>query len=464
LYISRLQLKGFKSFGGSHDLILSSGFTAIVGPNGSGKSNILDALRWSLGDSNAGRLRISRQSDLLFQGSISLPAAKEAEVVLQLREDAKTCSVKRRVTAPDGNTTLFVDNVRKTLLELDETKRDWKLEGDRFAFIGQGEVAEVIQQRPLARRMRLESLFGIDVYRKRRMDASDRLVTVMEEYEQLRNVMAELQSRRDEIAPEVKRAAELREILDRIEEDRKLMYWLRRRRAEIRIKETEEILESVKEEQSAVLWWSSLWGKALEEIEKNIALLSRERQQQTWELEQSKRNFDSLIKAGYASASNLKASKERLDQASEELRKAKEHAEALIEEQKKTQEENKKAREELEKGQKALEDADRKWQEYNLRLKEEKEQREAWNNEKGRLEAELQQIRAKLSFLGKDILELKNKKTEAPDTGKNIDAEIKKLEKERDRFLKEQEETASVHGALYAKVQTLAAELQRARR
>ena len=85
MYISRLQLKGFKSFGGSHDLILSSGFTAIVGPNGSGKSNILDALRWSLGDSHAGRLRISRQSDLLFQGSISLPAAKEAEVLLRAK-------------------------------------------------------------------------------------------------------------------------------------------------------------------------------------------------------------------------------------------------------------------------------------------------------------------------------------------------------------------------------------------
>ena len=382
MYISRLQLKGFKSFGGSHDLILSSGFTAIVGPNGSGKSNILDALRWSLGDSHAGRLRISRQSDLLFQGSISLPAAKEAEVLLQLREDARSCSVKRRVTAPDGNTILFVDNARKTLLELDETKRDWKLEGDRFAFIGQGEVAEVIQQRPLARRMRLESLFGIDVYRKRRMDASDRLVTVREEYDQLRNVMAELQSRREEIAPEVRRASELREILDKIEEERKLLYWLRRRRSEVLIGETEESLESVKKEQAVVLGWSSMWEKALEEIEKSIAMLSRERQQQTWELEQSKRNFDSLIKAGYASASNLKASKERLDQASEERRKAKEHAEALIEEQKKTQEENKKAREELEKGQKALENADRKWQAYNLRLKEEKEQREAWNNER----------------------------------------------------------------------------------
>ncbi|MDD3673641.1 MAG: chromosome segregation SMC family protein, partial [Synergistaceae bacterium] len=464
MYISRLQLKGFKSFGGSHDLILSSGFTAIVGPNGSGKSNILDALRWSLGDSHAGRLRISRQSDLLFQGSISLPAAKEAEVLLQLREDSRACSVKRRVTAPEGNTILFVDNSRKTLIELDETKRDWKLEGDRFAFIGQGEVAEVIQQRPLARRMRLESLFGIDVYRKRRMDASDRLVTVKEEYEQLRNVMAELQARREEIAPEVRRASELREILDKIEDERKLLYWLRRNRSELLIVELDESLEEYKKEQSVVLGWSDLWKKALTKLENDLVLLSREKQQQTWELEQSKKSYDGLIKSGYASASNLKASKERLDQAAEERRKAKEHMEVLLEEQKKTQEENKKAREELEAGQKALEKIEKKWQEYNLRLKEEKEQREAWNNEKGRLEAELQQIKAKLSFLGKDLLEIRNKKEGAPDPGKDIDTEIKKLRRERDMLLKEQDEIVSLHSDLYAKVQTLAAELQRARR
>lgn len=464
MYISRLQLKGFKSFGGSHDLILSSGFTAIVGPNGSGKSNILDALRWSLGDSHAGRLRISRQSDLLFQGSISLPAAKEAEVLLQLREDLRACSVKRRVVAPDGNTVLFVDNARKTLIELDETKRDWKLEGDRFAFIGQGEVAEVIQQRPLARRMRLESLFGIDVYRKRRMDASERLVTVKEEYEQLRNVMAELQARRGEIGPEVRRASELRDILDKIEEERKLLYWLRRNRSELLITEIDESLEEYKKEQSAVLGWSDLWKKALEELEKDLALLSREKQQQTWELEQSKKSFDGLIKSGYASASNLRASKERFDQAAKERSKAKEHMEALMEEQKKTQEENKKAREELEAAQKALEKTEKKWQDYNLRIKEEKDQREAWNNEKGRLEAELQQIKAKLSFLGKDLLDIRNKKEGASNPGKDIDAEIKKLERERDTLLKEQDEIVSLHGDLYAKVQTLAAELQRSRR
>ncbi|NLX84981.1 MAG: chromosome segregation protein SMC [Synergistaceae bacterium] len=464
MYISRLQLKGFKSFGGSHDLILSSGFTAIVGPNGSGKSNILDALRWSLGDSHAGRLRISRQSDLLFQGSLNLPAASEAEVLLQLREESKTCSIKRRVTAPDGNTFLFIDNARKTLIELDETKRDWKLEGDRFAFIGQGEVAEVIQQRPLARRMRLESLFGIDVYRKRRMDASDRLLTVKEEYEQLRNVMAELHARREQIGPEVERASELREILDRIEEERKLLYWLRRQKSELLLAELDEKITGIKTEQSQVLLWSALWKNGLEQLEKDILSLSREKQQQSWELEQSKKSFDGLMRSGFASASNLKASKERLDQAAEERKRAKEHMEVLLEEQKKKQEENKKAREEIEAGQKALDKIEKKWQQYNLRLLEEKEQREAWNNEKGRLEAELQQIKAKLSFLGKDLLEIRNKKDQETDPRKDIDGDISKLEKDRDKLLKEQDEIVSMHGDLYGKVQTLAAELQRARR
>ena len=73
----------------------------MVGPNGSGKSNLLDALRWTLGDSHPGRLRIARQSDLLFQGSPSLPGAKEAEVSLQLREDLRVCTLRRRVLADE---------------------------------------------------------------------------------------------------------------------------------------------------------------------------------------------------------------------------------------------------------------------------------------------------------------------------------------------------------------------------
>jgi chromosome segregation protein len=78
LSIEYLRLKGFKSFGTSCEFSFSEGLTAIVGPNGSGKSNILDALRWVLGEGAPGTLRILRQSDLIFQGSASLESAKVA--------------------------------------------------------------------------------------------------------------------------------------------------------------------------------------------------------------------------------------------------------------------------------------------------------------------------------------------------------------------------------------------------
>ncbi|MDL2297956.1 chromosome segregation protein SMC [Synergistaceae bacterium OttesenSCG-928-D05] len=464
MYIGRLQLKGFKSFGGSHDLILSSGFTAIVGPNGSGKSNLLDALRWSLGDSHAGRLRISRQSDLLFQGSISLPTAKEGEVLLQIRDEDRTCNIKRRVMAPDGNTLLMVDNVRRTLTELDQTKREWNLDGIKFAFIGQGEVAEVIQERPLARRMRLESLFGIDVYRKRRTDAADRLVTVKEEYERLRTFMSELTARREEIAPEVARAAQLREILDTLEDERKLLYWMRRARAEEMLEKIRAELLEAEQQRKNLMRWSRLWQHGIDTLEAELTKISQMRQQQTWELEQCRNQFSTLTKSGYASANTLMTSNARLIQARLERESAKKHLDGLLSEQKKSDDENKKAKSGLDETQKKLDAVEKKWQEYNELREKEKEQRAEWNKEKGNLEAELQQIRARLEFLGKDLLDLRTKKSEAPDQKKEIDAQIKDLEDNRDILLKEQNVLVTRHTELYAKCQTLAAELQRARR
>lgn len=464
MYIGRLQLKGFKSFGGSHDLILSPGFTAIVGPNGSGKSNLLDALRWALGDSNAGRLRIARQSDLLFQGSVSLQAAKEAEVSMQLREDMRTCLVKRRVSSPDGATSLFIDNERKTLAELDDIKRDWNLEGDRFAFIGQGEVAEAIQERPGERRKRLESLFGTEVYRKRRMNAADRLVTVKEEYEQLRNFMAELNTRREEIAPEVAKASKLKEIMDSIEDDRRLLYWMRRSRSEAELAKMQEEIALAESVRAGLERWSGIWKHGVGNYEAELQKAAEERKEQTWELEQCRSRFESLTKSGVASSSSLRSSKARLAQANEEREKIKTHLTALNEEQKKNEKENKRAKDGLAKSQKALDATEKKWQEFNSRLEDQKQERESLSNEKGELEAELQKVKAKLSFLGKDVLDTRTKKEEQADPRKDIDKEIKDNETSRDKLLAEQDKLAKHQSELYAKVQNLAAEVQRSRR
>ncbi len=203
MYIERLHLRGFKSFGASQDLVFSPGLTAIVGPNGSGKSNLLDALRWVLGDGGFQRLRIVRQGDLLFSGSVSIPPATKTEVALFIRQDgtpgAGSCVLKRSFS-PETGAVITVDGARTRLSDLDAVKRLWKLEGDQFAFIGQGEVAEAIRQRPAQRRAHLELLFGIDQYRRKRNETSAKLVSAEEESLRLGALVAELNNRREEIA------------------------------------------------------------------------------------------------------------------------------------------------------------------------------------------------------------------------------------------------------------------------
>ncbi|MBQ7170501.1 MAG: AAA family ATPase, partial [Synergistaceae bacterium] len=105
--ISSLRLKGFKSFGTQCDFAFSQNFTAIVGPNGSGKSNILDALKWILGEASASGLRITRQSDLLFQGSGSSPPASSAEVTLRFTGGNER-STLRRIYSQESGSSLYV--------------------------------------------------------------------------------------------------------------------------------------------------------------------------------------------------------------------------------------------------------------------------------------------------------------------------------------------------------------------
>ena len=269
MYIERLHLKGFKSFGASLDLLLSPGFTAIVGPNGSGKSNLLDALRWVLGEAGSQRLRIVKQGDLLFSGSVTLPPASRAEVSLLLRSstpsgrelrapEAGQCLL-RRSYSPETGTVLTVDGTRVRLSDLDEVKRLWHLEGDQFAFIGQGEVAEAIHQRPAQRRAHLEVLFGIDQYRKKRNETSQKLLAASEEVLRLGALAAELTHRREEIAPAVEIAQAAKKITDELEDKRRGYYFFRRRLLEEKSAVLEGELRALREEEALRLRWKELW-------------------------------------------------------------------------------------------------------------------------------------------------------------------------------------------------------------
>lgn len=264
MFIERLTLKNFKSFGGQHELSFARGFTAIVGPNGSGKSNILDGLRWVLGESSAARLRINRQSDLVFQGSAGLPEAEETDVLLDLSDGDRRGKLRRHL---DGTgSTLYVEGQRTRVQDLSQFKQNWHLEGDRSAFIGQGEVTDAILQKPFQRRLRLEELFGIDLYRKKRDDALDEMKQTEAELLRLHTLMGELQTRRDEIAPELQNAQKAKDYQERLENLRGVLYHNRRFSEERRLITLQARHETAQASQFSAENWAKLWKRSVENL------------------------------------------------------------------------------------------------------------------------------------------------------------------------------------------------------
>ncbi|MDR2780666.1 MAG: AAA family ATPase, partial [Synergistaceae bacterium] len=387
MYIARLQLKDVKSFGGSHELSLAPGMTAIVGPNGSGKSNILDSLRWVLGDSHSSKLRVTKQEGLIFHGSASCPRGAEALVSIQLRDGARVCTIRRKVS--DAGAVVTVDGNRVTLAELDAAKREWQLGGDKFAFIGQGDVAEVIQQRPQARRVLLESLFGIDAYRRRREEASTRLSEAREEYTRLRTFSAELKSRYDEIAPEVERAKAARALLDALEEYRKLYYWARRASNE---KETEAVdLEKLRAAYAAEIKkaWLSGWSRGIEFVERGIAELSNSRQIQIRELDSAKDAMAGITRAAYGYGSSLVSAVKRSSQIIEERASLARKLDELKKEGERQKNSENALRGEAESFKKSLADAEERHRLFEERTRSEREKADSLNRERGEVEGEM---------------------------------------------------------------------------
>ena len=465
MYIARLQLKDFKSFGGSHELPFAPGMTAIVGPNGSGKSNILDSIRWALGDSHSSKLRVAKQEGLIFHGSASRPKGAEASVTIQLREGSKISLIRRRI-APESGTVVTVDGNRVTLTELDAAKREWQLGGGKFAFIGQGDVAEVIQQRPQARRLLLESLFGIDAYRRRRDEASARLGEAREEYTRLRTFSAELRARYDEIAPEAGRARAARELLDALLEYRKSYYWVRRKLNDQHTLENEEKRRRWDEAAATKRAWLSGWDRSLQALERDITELSNSRQNQVRELDAAREIMTGVTRTAYGYGASVMSLERRLAQTASEREEAALKLEGLRKEDKARQKSGNSLRDELERRRKALDEATRKQALLEERFRSERERAEAINRERGEIEGGMAAMAGRIKSLGLRVLESRETKNDSAsaDPLKAIRREMEELERRHVELLDEQERVSSRHRDVFAELQGVSSDLQRNRR
>lgn len=221
LYLKRLDIYGFKSFGERTRLEFTPGITAVVGPNGSGKSNIADAVRWVLGEQSAKSLRGAKMEDVIFGGSDGRRRLGYAEVSLTVDNtdgylplDFSEVTITRRVYR-SGESQYFINQVQCRLKDVQELFMDTGLGKDTYALIGQGQIDQVLNARPEERRQIIEEAAGIVKYRTRRTQAQRKLEDTQQHLFRVNDVIAEIER---QLFPLEKEAEKARQYLRLTEE------------------------------------------------------------------------------------------------------------------------------------------------------------------------------------------------------------------------------------------------------
>lgn len=182
MQLKSIKAFGFKSFADKIDIEIKDGITGIVGPNGSGKSNIVDAVRWVLGEQSVKALRgDNSMSDVIFQGSSSRKPLTRASVALvfdnkdhYLKSDFEEIEIKRTVYS-SGDNEYTINGARVRLKDITDLFLDTGAGREAFSIIGQGKIGEILNNKPEERRAIIEEAAGVLKYKKRKIDSLKKL-------------------------------------------------------------------------------------------------------------------------------------------------------------------------------------------------------------------------------------------------------------------------------------------------
>lgn len=238
---SKLRLNGFKSFVDPTDLIIADGLTGVVGPNGCGKSNLLEALRWVMGENRAKAMRGGGMEDVIFAGTATRPARNFAEVSLQIDNfdrlapaafnDSDNLEVVRRITRDAGSAyKVSTKDVRARDVQM--LFADASTGAHSPALVRQGQISELINAKPKARRRILEEAAGISGLYQRRHEAELKLKGAETNLVRVDDVVEQLASQLSQLARQARQAARYREIGDALRQAEGMLLYRRWREAD----------------------------------------------------------------------------------------------------------------------------------------------------------------------------------------------------------------------------------------
>ena len=224
--LKRLEIFGFKSFADKTVLTFKHGLTGIVGPNGCGKSNVVDAIKWVLGEQSAKSLRGGQMSDVVFGGTSKRKAMGFAEVALTfshvkgvLSQHADEVTIRRRAYST-GESEYYIDDNPARLRDIRDMFLDTGIGKGAYSIIEQGRVAALLQANPKERRAVLEEAAGISRYRQRRKETNQKLERTQQKLEIVATTIGEREKRLRSVRYQASRARKYKELQEQLAEKR----------------------------------------------------------------------------------------------------------------------------------------------------------------------------------------------------------------------------------------------------
>ncbi|MGC9772341.1 chromosome segregation protein SMC [Fervidobacterium islandicum] len=223
MVLKEIFIKGFKSFADPVRIEISDRVTVVVGPNGSGKSNVVDAIRWVLGEQSMKEIRAQEREDVVFWGNEKRPPAQYAYVELVFEDNGNKVSIARELSR-DGVSKYLLNGDEVRLKDLRELLMSHGFGKNPYSIIGQGQIDKIVSSTPESLRSIIEEIAGIGIYREKKKEALAKLDATQINLSRITDVLFEVDKNRKSLYLKAKRAERYLEYSQELENVKREYY------------------------------------------------------------------------------------------------------------------------------------------------------------------------------------------------------------------------------------------------
>ena len=303
MQFKKLEINGFKSFSEKTTFLIQDGLTGIVGPNGCGKSNIVESLRWCMGENSAKSMRGSGMEDVIFSGTSNKPSKNISEVALLLDNKDKDgpsqynqfneIGVKRKIEKDKGSK-YYINDKEVRARDVQTFFADLSTGAHSPSLISQGRIGQLVTSKPIERRTVLEEAAGISGIHARRQEAETRLNAAENNLKRADELKKQQQKQLDNLKKQAEEATRYKEISKEIKNIESGLYYLKIREIEKDKKQIAEKLSELDDEMSAINIDLNHNSSLLEEENKKLAPLRDKKMESVAKLQKLNLDMTSL--------------------------------------------------------------------------------------------------------------------------------------------------------------------------